>query len=45
MGFVLPEEAGMDAETKLQLAEIHRILAEIQQQLTTLAEQLGVTLD
>ena len=35
----------MDDEARAQIADILRILTEIQQQLTTLAEQLGVSLD
>lgn len=35
----------MDAEAQAQFADILRILMEIQHQITTLAEQLGVELD
>jgi hypothetical protein len=35
----------MDDQTRAMLADIYRILSEIQRQLNTLAEQLGVELD
>jgi hypothetical protein len=35
----------MDEQARAQIAEILRMLSEIQQQLNTLAEQLGVSLD
>jgi hypothetical protein len=35
----------MDEQARAQIADILRILTEIQQQLITLAEQLGVELD
>jgi uncharacterized protein YlxW (UPF0749 family) len=42
---LVQQEARMDDEARAQIADILRILTEIQQQLTTLAEQLGVSLD
>lgn len=35
----------MDEEARQQLAEILKTLTEVQQQLTTLAERLGTSLD
>ena len=35
----------MDEQARAQIADILRILMEIQHQITTLAEQLGVELD
>ena len=39
------QEARMDDQTRAMLADIYRVLAEIERKIATLADQLGVELD